>query len=332
MSSAQDTTPSAEVFTLPVENRTFPRFPELLYDVRYMIWLEALSYERYLKITLNYPGDNTGSSRSYELELRRVRERMTEPIMHPLLQTCSESRQIAKMFYRIQFSCKYFGEDIYFKLYICPELDILDIVWEMPSYFIEFATDCYDQDRARKGLLNIVLPRPGAFNLDVGKFPIDKDAAKAAIRRLRRVILGGPVLFFLSFDQQQRASTRNPSLVPRLGRGITFDHLTTDPRGISELERLFVPGPQGVSGTESKWQRLLDMVGIDQSKCNFEESIMLSQGGGSRDRGEPRIKLPSVTGFRIVPLEAFKELGGSGTHGWVNLKDYPPELYVDSRS
>ena len=58
---------------------------------------------------------------------------------------------------------------------------------------------------------------------------------------------------------------------------------------------------------------------------------MLSQSGGSAVRGEPRIKLPSVTGFWIVPLEAFEELGGSGTHGWVDLKDYPPELYVDSQ-
>ncbi|CAG7557386.1 unnamed protein product [Fusarium equiseti] len=114
MSSAQGTTPSAEVFTLPVENRTFPHFPELLYDIRYMIWLEALSYERHLSIKLMCPGDDTLSSRSYELELREIREQMTQPIMHPLLQTCSESRQIAKMVYRVQLSCKYCDEDIYF--------------------------------------------------------------------------------------------------------------------------------------------------------------------------------------------------------------------------
>ena len=87
------------------------------------------------------------------------------------------------MVYRIQFPSSHYGKGTYFKLYICPELDIVDVDWDMPSHFIEFATDCYNQDRDRKGLLNILLshPLPRAFRLGPNQFSIDQDAAKAAI-------------------------------------------------------------------------------------------------------------------------------------------------------
>lgn len=104
MSSTQHTAPSAEVFTLPVETRTFSRFPDLSYDIRYMIWLKALSYERYIRIKVTRPPEDASPSRSYDIEFWDTEEQGTELTMHPLLYACSESRQIAKIFYRIQFS------------------------------------------------------------------------------------------------------------------------------------------------------------------------------------------------------------------------------------
>jgi hypothetical protein len=146
------------------------------------------------------------------------------------------------MVYRIQFPCRYYKEDISFKLYICPELDILEMEWDVLSYFFEFATACYNQDRNRKGLLNVVLLGTQPFDLDLG-FPIDKDAAKAAVYRIKGVILGGPVVSTISSDRPLR---EKPSSVPRLGGGITLNHLTTDPRAIDELVRLEVLGRHGL--------------------------------------------------------------------------------------
>ncbi|KAH7183319.1 uncharacterized protein B0J16DRAFT_322058 [Fusarium flagelliforme] len=286
-----------------------------------MIWLKALSYERYIRIRLIYPPDDAHSSRSYDIKFWDTEEQDTKLIMHPLLYTCPESRKIAKMFYRIQFSWEC-GEDGITKLYLCPELDILEISWQRFNFLVEFATDCFNRDRDRKGLLNVVLPFPRTFGLNW--FPIDKEAAKAAVYRLRHVILEGHVNPTISSD---RHSLEKPYSVPTDLGTRTLDHFAIDPRGIDKLARLGLLG-HGLREAKNEWQNFLDLVEIDQFKCSFEQSIRLFRAGWRSGLTKPRSVLPSVKGFWIVPMEAFQEGDGDEATDYVDLRDYPPELYV----
>lgn len=153
--------PPHEVFTtLPAEKRTFSLFLKLPYELQHMIWLEALSQERLIKVHLGGSWDDGRYVGPYKITLRGPRE-TNAPILNQLLLTCSDSRRIAKRFYRVQMACEYHSRKDEWKkwypgvLYLCPELDIVHI--DGFEHFVEFATDVYNNDRDRKGLLNLAI-------------------------------------------------------------------------------------------------------------------------------------------------------------------------------
>lgn len=201
-------------------------------------------------------------------------------------------------------------------------MDILEISRENFNFVVKFATDCFNRDRDRKGLLNVVLPFPCTFGLNW--FPIDKEAARAAVYRLRRVILQGGVNATVS---SKRRSLEKPDSVPTDCGTTSLDHFTIDPRGIDKLARLALHDHK-LSRARNEWQSFLDMVEVDQSKCSFQQSISLVRGGWRPRLKEARCALPHVTGFWMVPMEALQEGDEDGATDYVDLRNYPPELYV----
>ena len=160
-----------------------------------MIWLEVLSQERLIKVRLGGSWDDGRYVGPYKITLRGPRD-TNPPILNPLLLTCSDSRRITKRFYRVLMVCEYHSRKDEWKtwypgvLYLCPELDIVHISGF--EHFVEFATDVYNNDRDLKGLLNLVI---GERTFTSDQLPhLDRDAAKAAVYRLQRLVFEAPVI------------------------------------------------------------------------------------------------------------------------------------------
>ncbi|KAH7183320.1 uncharacterized protein B0J16DRAFT_322059 [Fusarium flagelliforme] len=347
------TAPPAEVFTLPAETRTFSLFPDLPYDLRHMIWLQALSCERLIKIRLDENGyiNYAPYSQKYNICLLTSGELEHDPRVNPILLTCSESRKIAKQFYRIQFRCSYLDEGPPGKLYLYPEFDIVHV--ERFEHFVDFAWDMYKKDPNGKGLLNLAI---SPMEILIFNFPkADSEDFREIIYRLRRLIFVGGAVATLSGDSARREM---PYSVPCSGGVSTFDRLPTDPRAIGNLERVQINDRYGLSDTMRRWQGMLDTAEINESQCNFEKSLMLTLDCGYSDketredclewihgfRGhrlastlEPAVPTPEyvppfVNGFWMGPLEAFQESEEGGEYGYVDMGDYAPELCVAHRS
>ena len=125
-----------------------------------MIWLEALSHERLIKIRLFERGSvgNVPYNHDYVIYLDRPQELEIDLIVHPILLSCSESRKIAKRFYWVTFPCNYLDDDYPGTLYLCPEFDTLYLQGDDSFMcFADFGRDFYNRDRDGKGLLNLAL-------------------------------------------------------------------------------------------------------------------------------------------------------------------------------
>lgn len=177
--------PPYEDFTLRIpasENRTFPVSPNLPYDLRHTIWLKALSYERLIRILPGPTSLRSGHYRSpFKIHISAPRE-ANEPMVNPLLLTCSESRKIAKDFYRVRLPCEYMSRKDFLKyypgvLYLCPELDIVHI--HGFDHFVQLATAVYKNDRNRKGLLNLAISYRDLMSDQLPS--LNKEAAKAVV-------------------------------------------------------------------------------------------------------------------------------------------------------
>jgi hypothetical protein len=353
------TSPPTEVFTLPAETRAFSLFPDLPYELRHMIWLKALSHERLIKIRLYEKGyaDNVPYNQNYSIYLLRPRELENDPIVHPILLSCSESREIAKQFYRVKFLCNYLDDDHPGTLRLCPEFDTLYLEGQDGFvYFADFAQDFYKKDRDGKGLLNLAISDDVDFP---STFPrIFWDEVADGIARLRRVIFQGGVMATRSRDQALREM---PYSVPCCGNTTAFDRLPADLRAIDELERVYVrprswPSKYGVGYVKREWEKFLDAIEMDHSRRNYEEHLMLDLEyghwdnqtlvdredclkfiqGGYRKFWESGLEVtgnlpPSVNGFWMVPMEALQEDEDGEKPDWVDIRDCPPELCVAHR-
>ncbi|KAF4450397.1 hypothetical protein FALBO_16490 [Fusarium albosuccineum] len=149
---------------VPKATDSFPQFCRLLPELRWMIWEQALSHERFLLINLGpsepplapslrkfQQTDETNDTYSIILYGRQL--------ISKLFHINSESRQVASSFYRVHLPCGYrWGGQVEANgtLYVNPELDTLEI--SGTQHLAHFARRVLAHDRCNVGLVNLALP------------------------------------------------------------------------------------------------------------------------------------------------------------------------------
>ncbi|KAF4998601.1 hypothetical protein FGRMN_2927 [Fusarium graminum] len=181
---------------LPDRNATFPVFSNLPTEIRWMIWEQALSYERLIPVDFAY---GSPSLISYRHEFRHAGPNCVTLIpeyfsLDPVFHATSESRSIALKVRRVHLPCCY-GYGRLFKdnfqqksiIYINPELDTVEIKGK--SGFADFAHRLWSCDPQKIGLRNV------AFRIydDTGAFfvPHNKEEdtrLQQVLSRIRRVM------------------------------------------------------------------------------------------------------------------------------------------------
>ncbi|KAF5008965.1 hypothetical protein FDECE_4786 [Fusarium decemcellulare] len=140
----------------------FPRFPA---DIRCMIWEQALTCERLIRVDLSstIPNPryvrslNPWRSPSVDVTEEYIIVLSDRPTISKLFRVNSESRSSALRFYRVQLPCFYsrnlqLAKGIF---YFNPELDTLEV--RGPEHFVKFAHDVWTCDPRHKGLLNMAI-------------------------------------------------------------------------------------------------------------------------------------------------------------------------------
>lgn len=181
-----------------------------------------------------------------------------------LFRVCSESRQAALRFYRVQIPCYYKQRGhspIEGTFYFHPELDTLHIVGSL-MYFAMFADRLWGHDPRRAGLLNLALTgQTTSCQHHYLGFSMRKDhqrdLLRPALQRLRRVTFGFAAIIGRGFPCIQnfaglwdelpgyKASMECQNQIrrsrPLLASISKFDRLPMDPRAIDEeLKRVYI--------------------------------------------------------------------------------------------
>lgn len=254
---------------------TFTCFNKLPPELRLMIWEQSLFHERLVEVDL-WPGKSSKHLEEFsQLErpfstiarcrfnsrLRRKRYLIVLKTRHEvsgLFSVCSESRQAALSFYRVQVPCYYKqrgGRPKKGTMYFHPELDTLHIVGFL-RYFANFAHKLWRRDPRRVGLVHIALTsdyRPDQnHGLLFKPFKNDKSHTQLgpALARLRRVIFGYtgrigrgfPHIRSLTWDDNElpgyETSLKRQNQMrrsrPLLASTSEFQRLPVDPRQIEE--------------------------------------------------------------------------------------------------
>lgn len=202
-------------FINPVRNGvgTFTNFSKLPFELRSMIWEQSLCHERLIKVDLRAGKtveDLCGEDAKGPLEKKaRCRHNCnlrkkdffivlrSRHEISKLFRACSESRQAALRFYRVQIPCYYKQRGhspTEGTFYFHPELDTLHIVGSL-MYFAMFADRLWRHDPRRAGLLNLALTgQTTSCHHHYLGFSMRKDhqrdLLRPALKRLRRVTFG----------------------------------------------------------------------------------------------------------------------------------------------
>ncbi|EXL97261.1 hypothetical protein FOIG_10313 [Fusarium odoratissimum NRRL 54006] len=186
----------------------FHVFNKLPYDLRHKIWESSLLNYRHIKVLL--ADDNNWEFSIWNCRHRKVflvdddDEKQYEIFVkksatyHALLNTTSESRNVAKTFYRVQMPCRRMGPDgsVDGTLFLCPELDTIQVETHCCSlqHFEKFSDAIFTADKHDIGLVNLALDCEfrhidELFSLDENEHTLFTDA----IRRIEVLTFVGRV-------------------------------------------------------------------------------------------------------------------------------------------
>ncbi|KAJ4113276.1 hypothetical protein NW768_011555 [Fusarium equiseti] len=242
----------------------FRRFPE---EIRCLIWEQALSHERWIRIDLHPPKGWRTCPRprprgGYEINVYRQWK------ISKLFRTTRESRRVALSFYRVQLPCWYSWDknrttSKKTTLYICPELDTLEL---NDTYRFEyFAHHVWTHDRLRVGAVNLAMRSCDLFLHKTWRLGgRDKDLFKEALLRIERFVVMERRSQMGWLDRDETSSKRSPSYhaCPVYGSTFGFERLPCDPRlGDEHLGRVFT-GPYDPRMHFHEWFRTLKALGI----------------------------------------------------------------------
>ncbi|RBQ70435.1 hypothetical protein FVER14953_12248 [Fusarium verticillioides] len=150
----------------------FTLFSKLPVEMRLEIWEDALSHYRHIKVIVS--DENRWEFSVWNCHYERVDFQVDDvegqpytvfvkknTAYHPLLHTTSESRDVAKKFYRVQLPCRRLGPDggSLGTLFLCPELDTIHLETDPLSlqHFEKFAQTIFAADKLNVGLVNLAL-------------------------------------------------------------------------------------------------------------------------------------------------------------------------------
>ncbi|KAF5649155.1 uncharacterized protein FTJAE_1151 [Fusarium tjaetaba] len=178
----------------------FTLFSKLPVEMRLKIWEDALSHYRHIKVIVS--DENKWEFSVWNCHYERVDFQVDDvegqpytvfvkknTAYHPLLHTTSESRDVAKKFYRVQLPCRRLGPDggSLGTLFLCPELDTIHLETRTLSlkHFEKFAQTIFAADKLNVGLVNL------AFNCELrhgeGEFAISDNERLLFIEAIRRL-------------------------------------------------------------------------------------------------------------------------------------------------
>lgn len=340
--------------TVPKGTGAFPQFTRLPAELRSMIWEQSLCYERLIRVELR-PGS---SPEHINEELERSGRPRPDPLLQfsgnflivvrnrheisKLFRVCSESRQAALRFYRVQVPCCYKqlgSPPIEGTFYFHPELDIVDLSGQ--EYFARFAHMLWIHDHRRVGLVNLGLAKrvaKGYFD-KLFKQKKDEDLLRQALSRLRCVIFGydgqlGRGIPDISTSCKSFTKSQILRSRPLQASISKFQRLPRDPRSIeTELKKVYM-GYGDPRDQIYRWFRLLEkwqieyhdysvdyrfMITVDNRRVENREEAFLALRVEDKNWTawrkawaeevtaceDDEQELPSAYGFWLFPIDAF---------------------------
>ncbi|KAF5594961.1 hypothetical protein FPCIR_4585 [Fusarium pseudocircinatum] len=219
----------------------FHLFSKLPLEMRLKIWENALSHYRHIKVIVSDDWEFSVWNCHHERVDFQVDDVEGQPYTvyvkksaayHPLLNTTSESRDVAKKFYRVQLPCRRLGPDggILGTLFLCPELDTIHLETNILSlkHFEKFADTIFAADKLNVGLVNLALNCE--LSHDEGEFAISDSERLLFIEAIRRLevlrFVGlAPNKFtqLLLYGSDLRVINESPHLMDKLVQSDEYD-------------------------------------------------------------------------------------------------------------
>ncbi|KAG8670544.1 hypothetical protein FPOAC2_09907 [Fusarium poae] len=199
---------NTDLLNYEAKGRQFPQFRELPYDVRAMIWEEALANQRILRISLEKRETSTRNKyqRRKATKAKGKKARKVEDEEEPsapektyrvvveeryaiskLFHICSESRRAAESFYRVRVPCTYkWGNKTQEgTFYFRPEFDNIQV--GITEYLSDFAFDLWQLDSRYVGLINLTLPWQPNVRKIMEMDDHERDILRGVLLRLQNV-------------------------------------------------------------------------------------------------------------------------------------------------
>ncbi|KAF4499607.1 hypothetical protein FAGAP_4222 [Fusarium agapanthi] len=344
---------------------TFHLFNSLPLEMRLKIWESALSNSRHIKVLV--ADENYWEFSIWNCHHERifhaddvddqpygvfVKEGAT---YHPLLNTTSESRNVAKKFYRVQLPCRRLGPDGSSEgtLFLCPELDTIHLETDILPlrHFEKFAEAVFAADKHNVGLVNLALDCELRHNED--EFLIADDERLLfieAIRRLEVMTFVGRVpnkcTQLLTYGSDLRVINESPHFVDKRINTEEYDQGSFDYRsGLydNELTAVRIGNEDPRRGYYS-FCNLMQVLEIPEDVYKANEKFMLTYNhephfiGINGDPDEYRIannntqreyreysREPPAVGFWLFPLGAIGPFYLDDVKPWIGLPLHPKE-------
>jgi hypothetical protein len=281
----------------------FARFPP---EVRWLIWEQALSHERWINIHVK--------SAKRDKTTTPWRRGMYEIIVackgwkiSKLFRITRESRRVALSFYRVKLPCwatwdAYLNrqEEMRIILYICPELDTFQIV--TMAHFEYFAHDVWAHDPLHVGLVNLAMScERHRLYVGLSLRSRNKNLLKQTLLRVERfAVLNTTSPERWLGDKPQRRwpgnQSRDPTSLlsspvyracPIDGGILSFERLPYDPRLSEEHLKQVYTGPGDPRMQFHAWFRLLRLLEIKHNhKVDYRYGLCRSKSSsnGRQDR------------------------------------------------
>ncbi|KAJ3521009.1 hypothetical protein NM208_g13481 [Fusarium decemcellulare] len=277
------------------ETYALPQFSKLLPELRWMVWEQALRRERYIRVELKSVSNVNDISNGHWPHHYAIV--VVSKAISKLFSVSSESRRVARGFYRVQLPCHYFlgrwtlesrpmeNNGIF---YFNPELDMLEI--SGMEYFADFARRIWDQDKRQVGLVNLALDgfetrqitRLGSTSQQ------DIHLARRFLSKLERVFFvsreSSPGRIHVTISQIRNSIAgyihRSHPLMSYIP---TFDRVGCDPRPIKIDLAIVLLLQRYARDTANKWQTLLNQWQVQCHGGQVEYRFMLTCGEKPED-------------------------------------------------
>ncbi|KAF5967630.1 hypothetical protein FBULB1_11140 [Fusarium bulbicola] len=343
---------------------TFHLFNNLPLEMRLKIWESALSNPRQIKALVVdeniwefsiwnchheriFHPDDVDDDQPYGVFVKK------SATYHPLLNTTSESRNVAKKFYRVQLPCRRLGPNGSSEgtLFLCPELDTIHLETDILPlrHFEKFADAFFAADKHKVGLVNLALDCE--LRHDENEFPISDDERLLfieAIRRLEVLTIVGRVpnkcTQLLTYGSDLRVINQSPRFVDKCINTEEYDQGFFDYKsGLyeNELTAVRIGGEDPRRGYYS-FRNLMQVLEIPNDVYTANEIFKLTHNHEPHficingDPDEYRIssnntqreyreysKEPPAVGFWLFPLSAIGPFYLHDIKPWNGLPSHP---------